>query len=195
MAIKVKLGNPGTRANRRNAGRHGFLRGLLVVLLGCLVVGGAIFGYMYFKYQKIVDDRLAAGPIFANVEQVYAAPREVRVGQRLTAGFIAQDLLRAGYNANPQLGTFTLNGNSISIKPGPESYHSTDGATITTGETSSTSTDSSTAAGSAAAYPTVLSIVADNGAALAAYQLEPHQAAPGRLPGDSAAAGAGGDGH
>jgi penicillin-binding protein 1B len=173
MAIKVKLGNPGTRANRRNAGRHGFLRGLLVVLLGCLVVGGAIFGYMYFKYQKIVDDRLAAGPIFANVEQVYAAPREVRVGQRLTAGFIAQDLLRAGYNANPQLGTFTLNGNSISIKPGPESYHSTDGATITTGETSSTSTDSSTAAGSAAAYPTVLSIVADNGAALAAYQLEP----------------------
>ena len=92
-----------------------------------------VFGYMYFKYQKIVDDRLAAGPIFANVEQIYAAPREVRVGQHLTVAFIAQDLRRAGYNTNPQLGTFTVNGNSIAIKPGPQSYHSTDGATITTG--------------------------------------------------------------
>jgi hypothetical protein len=69
--------------------------------------GACVFGYMYFKYQKIVDDRLAAGPIFANVEQIYAAPREVRVGQHITISFIAQDLRRAGYNSNPQLGTFT----------------------------------------------------------------------------------------
>ena len=101
-----------------------------------------IFGYMYFKYQKIVDDRLAAGPIFANVAQIYAAPREVRLGQHLTVSFIAQDLRRAGYNSNPQLGTFTENGNSIAIKPGPESYHSTDGATITTARNSSANSDS-----------------------------------------------------
>ena len=130
-----------------------------------------VFGYMYFKYQKIVDDRLAAGPIFANVAQIYAAPREVRLGQHLTVSFIAQDLRRAGYNANPQLGTFTENGNSIAIKPGPESYHSTDGATITTGAQFRTRTGSATA--SECGHYTVTSITADNGAPLAAYQLEP----------------------
>jgi penicillin-binding protein 1B len=170
MAIKVKLGNNVNASGRRSGGRHRILRGIIIFVLGCLVVGAAIFGYMYFKYQKIVDDRLASGPIFANTEQVYAAPREVRVGQHLTTSFIAQDLLRAGYNANPQLGTYTLNGDSISIKPGPESYHSTDGATITTGHSSSVVSDSGAASESGT---TVTSIVADNGAALAAYQLEP----------------------
>jgi penicillin-binding protein 1B len=170
MAIKVKLGKTGTSINRRSSPRFRLLRGIAVLLLGCLVISVIIFGYMYFKYQKIVDDRLASGPIFANIAQVYAAPREVRVGQHLTVSFIAQDLRRAGYNANPQLGTFTLNGNSISIKPGPQSYHSTDGATITTGRNSSTEADSDTT--SESGY-TVTSITADNGAALAAYQLEP----------------------
>lgn len=146
------------------------LRGLALFALGCVVVGAIIFGYMYFKYQKIVDDRLASGPIFANVSQIFAAPREVRVGQHLTVSIIAQDLRRAGYNANPQLGTFTLNSNSIAIKPGPQSYHSTDGATITTGRNSR---GDSASGSSSASEPTVTSITADNGASLAAYQLEP----------------------
>lgn len=170
MAVKVKLANRLTPFAKPFGGRHRFLRGAIILVLGFLVIGACVFGYMYFKYQKIVDDRLASGPIFANVEQVYAAPREVRVGQHLTVSFIAQDLRRAGYNTNPQLGTFTVNGDSITIKPGPESYHSTDGATITTGHsadadlTSLADSDSGT---------TVTSIAADNGAPLAAYQLEP----------------------
>jgi penicillin-binding protein 1B len=165
MAIKVKLGNNGNSPNR---GGHRFLRGVILAVLAFLVVGAIVFGYMYFKYQKIVDDRLAAGPIFANIEQIYAAPREVRVGQHLTTAFIAQDLRRAGYNTNPQLGTFTVNGDSVAIKPGPQSYHSTDGATITTAVTSTA--DSASASGT---QYTVTSITADNGAPLAAYQLEP----------------------
>ena len=96
--------------------------------------------------------------------QIYAAPREVRVGQRLTVLFIAQELRTAGYNTNPQLGTFTLSGNSIRIKPGPGSYHSPDGATIATGQSADTGTSSG---------PVVQSITAENGAPLAAYQLEP----------------------
>jgi penicillin-binding protein 1B len=167
MAIKVKLGNNGNSPNRRN---HLFLRAVLIAALACLAVGGIVFGYMYFKYQKIVDDRLASGPIFANVEQIYAAPREVRVGQHITISFIAQDLRQAGYNSNPQLGTFTVNDNSIAIKPGPQSYHSTDGATITTG---GSSYNDSTSASSSGPQYTVTSITADNGAPLAAYQLEP----------------------
>jgi penicillin-binding protein 1B len=163
MAIKLKLGHNG---NSPRGGGHRFLRGVMLVILFCVVIGAVVFGYDYFKYEKIVDDRLAAGPIFANVSQIYAAPREVRVGQHLTAGFIAQDLLRAGYNANPQLGTFQLHGGSIEIKPGPQSYHSTDGANITTGV-------SADAGGTASSESVVQSITADNGAPLAAYQLEP----------------------
>src|ERR1039457_6557812 len=169
MAVKVKLANRISPFARPLGGRHRILRGAVIVVLGFLVVGAIVFGYMYFKYQKIVDDRLASGPIFANVEQIYAAPREVRVGQRLTVSFIAQDLRRAGYNTNPQLGTFTINGNSITIKPGPQSYHSTDGATITTGRSSGGDSTSSNSGSDS----TVSSITADNGASLAAYQLEP----------------------
>jgi penicillin-binding protein 1B len=166
MAIKLKLGGNGNSRGRLPGFKHRFLRGLLLAALSCMVLGVCVLSICYFKYQSIVDDRLAAGPIFANVAQIYAAPREIRVGQRLTVLFIAQELRKAGYNTNPQLGTFTLSGNSIRIKPGPGSYHSPDGATITTGQ--STNPDSGT--GSDAV---VQSITADNDAPLAAYQLEP----------------------
>ncbi len=164
MAIKVKLGNNGSSRGRRSGLGHRMLRGLLIVALAGLFLGACVFGILYFKYQSIVDDRLAAGPLFANAAQVYAAPREVRVGQRLSVEFIAQDLRRAGYNTNPQLGTFTVSGNRIQIKPGPQSYHSTDGTTIVAGPGS---------APDSGPGPVVQSITADNGAALAAYQLEP----------------------
>ena len=131
------------------------MRGLLIAVLGCLAIGVAIFGFAYFHYQHVVDDKLAAGPLFASESQIYAAPREVRPGQKLTAAAIANDLRRANYNNNPKLGTFQLNGDTIFIKPGPESYHSTDGATIdTTGDV-------------------VQKITAENGVVLAAYDLEP----------------------
>ncbi|MGP8258394.1 MAG: transglycosylase domain-containing protein [Acidobacteriaceae bacterium] len=166
MAIKLKLGNKGNSASGRPGLKHRLLRGLLIGGLACLLLGMCVLGIFYFKYQSIVDERLASGPIFANVAQIYAAPREVRVGQRLSVSFIAQELRTAGYNSNPQLGTYTLSENSIRIKPGPESYHSTDGATITTGP--SYDIDTNTSSG-----PIVLSITAENGAPLAAYQLEP----------------------
>ncbi|HEX3570104.1 MAG TPA: transglycosylase domain-containing protein [Acidobacteriaceae bacterium] len=158
MPWKLKFGKNGKNGGRK----HQVLLVLAAAVLICIALGGIVFGYMYMKYQKIVDDRLAAGPIFANVAQIYAAPREVRVGQHLSATTIAQDLRSAGYNANPKLGTFTVDGPSINIKPGPESYHSTDGATITTGRDDQD--DSGTV---------VRAITAENGAALAAYELEP----------------------
>jgi len=164
MALKVKLGS---------SGKHPILRGLIIAALVFAAICAIVFGIFYIKYEKIVDERLASGPIFANVSQIYAAPREVRVGQHLTVEFIAQDLRRAGYNANPQLGTFTVHDDSISIKPGPQSFHSTDGATITVA--SSTATPDPTAPDTAppVSIPTVQSIAAENGAPLAAYQLEP----------------------
>lgn len=155
MPVKLKYGSSPRGTSHRDTFSFRLLRGFLIFLLGCTVLGVVLFGTFYFHYQHVVDDRLASGPIFASVSQIYAAPKEVRDGQHLTAASIGADLRHAGYNSNPQLGTFQLNGDSIFIKPGPQSYHTTDGATINT------------------AGGEVQSITAENGAALSAYELEP----------------------
>ena len=156
MPVKLKYGNNPSTTTKSSSLMHSRLfRFVLIGLLGIFLVGSIVFGYFYYHYQHVVDDRLASGPIFASVSQIYAAPREVRDGQKLSAAAIAADLRQAGYNSNPQLGTFQLNADNIFIKPGPESYHNTDGATINT------------------SGGTVQSITAENGAALSAYELEP----------------------
>src|SRR5271155_734979 len=155
MPVKLKYGSTRT-ANRVSDLLHSRLfRIALVGFLAVLVVCSLIFGYFYYHYQRVVDDRIASGPIFANVSQIYAAPREVRDGQQLSASSIAADLRQAGYNSNPQLGTYQLKGDNIFIKPGPDSYHNTDGATINT------------------SGGVVQTITAENGVALSAYELEP----------------------
>jgi penicillin-binding protein 1B len=165
MAVKVKLAS---KPKVRSGFGLRLLRAVFILALMVALTGAGVFAFFYFKYKSVVDDRLAAGPIFANVSQIYAAPREVRIGQRLTASSIAADLRQAGYNANPQLGTYQLTSTSILIKPGPESYHATDGATITTEPTAGSATDPL-----APPVYTVQSITDENGVALAAYQLEP----------------------
>jgi len=156
MPVKLKYGNNTTRTAAKPSLIHSRLvRGLFIAAIGVVAIGVIVFSYFYVHYQHVVDDRLNAGPIFSSVSQIYAAPREVRSGQKFTAASIAADLRQAGYNNNPKLGTFQLNGDNIFIKPGPESYHNTDGATINT-------------TGGA-----VQSITAENGAALTGYELEP----------------------
>jgi len=160
LSVKLKYGSSKSSGTQQGLAdklhlHNRFVRIVLVAMLACLVLALTVFGYFYFKYERIVDDRLAKGPLFASVSQIYAAPREVRNGQKLSASTIASDLRQAGYNNNPQLGTYQLNGDSIFIKPGPQSYHATDGATITT------------------SGGVVQRITAENGASLSAYELEP----------------------
>jgi penicillin-binding protein 1B len=149
MPVKVKLGSNG------GGFFGGLLRFFIVVFLFCVLLGGAVFGYYYFKYQDVVDQRLAAGPLFASVAQIYAAPKEVRIGQKLSVASIAADLRSAGYNENPQMGTFEERVDQILIKPGPQSFHDTDGATITTQDGE------------------VAAITSESGVALRGYELEP----------------------
>ena len=151
MPVKLKIGPPAQKVGFFAS----FFRFMLLVVLLCVLVGAGIFAYYYNKYQSVVDERLAAGPLFASVAQIYAAPKEVRTGQHLSVSSIAADLRAAGYNSNTQLGTFEQRSESILIKPGPQSFHNSDGATITTsgGE--------------------VTAITAENGVALRSYELEP----------------------
>jgi penicillin-binding protein 1B len=106
-----------------------------------------------------VDERLKQ-PIFANTAKVFAAPREVRPGQKFTVRLIANELHDAGYSADgasqvSQLGTYSMGAHSITVRPGPESYHSQDSATIRF--------DSGF----------VVSIADNHGQPLSSYELEP----------------------
>jgi penicillin-binding protein 1B len=132
--------------------------GLLTVGVGILVVC-TVFGYFYVSYRHVVDERLKQ-PIFANTAKIFAAPREVRPGQKFTVRLIANELHEAGYSADgasqiSQLGTYLMGAHSITVRPGPESYHSQDSATIRV--------DSGF----------VVSIADNHGQPLSSYELEP----------------------
>jgi len=132
--------------------------GLFTVAAIALLVF-AVSGWFYFKYGRIVDERLKQ-PVFANTAKIYAAPREVRTGQKLSIHLIANELREAGYSADgasqvSPLGTYSESAQSIVVHPGPQSYHEQDGATIQAG-------------GGA-----VDSITDDHGQPLASYELEP----------------------
>ncbi len=130
----------------------------IVATLGLLLMG-ITFSYYSAKYKQVVDERLAR-PLFTQTPRIYAAPREVRAGQKLSARSIALDLRSAGYTESTstsasRLGTYSVRGENISIHPGPESYHSQEGATV------------------AMRDGVVTALTGDGGQQLSAYELEP----------------------
>jgi penicillin-binding protein 1B len=130
MALKIKLAKP--------TGKHPLsslvLRVALVAIAACALVFVAVGGFYYFRYQGIVNARLKE-PLFASTAKIFAAPREVRPGQKFSIHLIATELREAGYStdgaaqASP-LGTFSEGVQTITVRPGPQSYHSEDPATI-----------------------------------------------------------------
>jgi penicillin-binding protein 1B len=155
MALTIRWARP--------SGRHPIasliLRIALVAIAAVALVGLSIFAFVYFKYQRVVDERLKQ-PIFANTAKIFASPREVRPGQKLSVRLIANELRDAGYSVEgasqpSQLGTYSQGAASIAVHPGPQSYHAQDGATIHIGS------------------GVVQSIDDDHGQPLSSYELEP----------------------
>ncbi|HEX5234204.1 MAG TPA: transglycosylase domain-containing protein [Silvibacterium sp.] len=156
MAVKIKFAPP--KLSGPHTVRNLLLIGGGVVLL-CFLTVVCIFGFYYVKYQHVVDQRLEK-PLFEDTAKIYAAPQELRPGQKFTADSIAQDLRNAGYSLQGHgsaaaIGTFSEGAESIAIHPGPQSYHAPDGATISF------------------EHGAISQITGDNGQQLAAYELEP----------------------
>ena len=154
MAVKVKVPNVAVRITAKKA-----LIGAGMVCGVGLLLGSLVFAFYWNKYGHIVDERLKQ-PLFAQTAKIYAAPAEVRPGQKLTPDEIVQQLQQAGYSQDGQgsaspMGTYAENASVVTIHPGPQSYHSQDGATISFADHA------------------VDKITGDNGQALAAYELEP----------------------
>ncbi len=155
MALRIRVARPASGLHLRT---H-ILMGLLAIVALAAVTCASVFTYFYVKYQHIVDERLKQ-PIFASTAQIFAAPREVRPGQKLTVRWIANELHEAGYTGDgaPQaspLGTYSEGVQQITVRPGPESYHAPDGATIHVTE------------------GVVNSITDEHGQPLSSYELEP----------------------
>ena len=160
MAIKVRLEKPKLKISWPKLSLSSWLvRGVIGLILLAGIVGFSVFTYYYNKYARIVDDRLKQ-PLFAETAKIFAAPREVRPGQKLTAKLIVTELRAAGYTVDglshpSEMGTYTDTGDEITVRPGAQSYHAPDAATIhfRKGE--------------------VESITDDKGQSLASYELEP----------------------
>ncbi len=160
MAVKLKIAS--SAFTRKDSGVGvGML--LLMIALGLcvisLVVGFSVYGYFYVKYKDIVDQRLKQ-PMFADTAKIYAAPPELRPGQKLSVRLIASELREAGYtsdgasSASP-MGTYSEGVQSITVQPGAQSYHAPDSATIRV------------------SGGKVESIVDSKGQQLSSYELEP----------------------
>ena len=130
MALRIRFARPASGHSLRS-------RILMIALAACtavLAVGLCIFWILYIKYTGVVNDRLKQ-PIFENTAKIFAAPREVRPGQKLSVKLIANELREAGYTPDgapqpSQLGTFSQGVQQITVHPGPQSYHAPDAATI-----------------------------------------------------------------
>ncbi len=154
MVVKVKVPRFRISITGRNV--------LITAGLCCAVaaiLGGMVFAFYWNKVGHLVDDRLKH-PLFTETASIYAAPEEVRPGQKINPSDIEQQLQQAGYTVDGQgtpssMGTYTPGNDSVTIHPGPSSYHSQDGATIHFADGA------------------VSEVTGDNGVQLAAYELEP----------------------
>ena len=156
-----------SRGVRRPVRRARFsLRDPLVQLLlaGFIIAGGLMvgaFAYIYIKYEKVVDRRMAGG-VFSNAARIYSRPQVVSVGEKLDAGEIIAELRHAGYSeagkdGESPVGHYSISHNVLQIFPGPQSFHGPEGAVLRF------------SAGKVAS----ISAPGNNGQELEAYELEP----------------------
>ena len=149
MAIKLKVPDrrPAPRASgsssrstaKRARVRHFTVRDPLVKIfvlafLGVSILFMGLFAYFYFKYERMVDRRMAGG-IFSNAAKVYARPRVIAVGEKLDPADVASELRRAGYaeggsDGGAGVGHYSLARGGIEVVPGPQSFHASNSTTI-----------------------------------------------------------------
>lgn len=102
-------------------GKHRFLfNSAALFLLLTLAVGAVMLLRSYRYYSGIIDARLASGYLTSR-PGIYAAPRLLAVGQRLSPPDLVNTLRRAGYTetsaSDVWSGSFRIDGNTIAISP------------------------------------------------------------------------------
>ena len=109
------------------------LKGFWTSGLGLTVLGIAfaiflttlsLFTYFYIKYSRMIDARLS-GHVLQNTTQIFSAPEHISVGQAISPEELTSYLQRAGYRVDTdpnELGQYTVQRNSVDIRPSKLSY-------------------------------------------------------------------------
>ncbi len=105
---------------------------ILLATTAFLAIAGLLgFSFIYSRYSREIDEKLAVGP-FRNASRIYAAPHVLALGDSIDRDELVAQLRRSGYSeasGNP-LGHYVLRGEDIEIYPGPDSYFARDGGLI-----------------------------------------------------------------
>lgn len=130
MAFRIRIPMQSIKGNKK----HLLLRVALIAAAVVALVFFSVGGYFYFKYKRVVEQRLNQ-PIFATTAKIYAAPREVRAGQKLSLQLLANELRMAGYTEDgssqtSQMGTYRLSPTTLTVRPGPQSFHAQDTSVV-----------------------------------------------------------------
>jgi penicillin-binding protein 1B len=97
---------------------------ILGVILALVLSSTGLFTYFYVKYSHMIDARLS-GRVLQNTTQIFSAPEHVAVGQSISPDELTGYLQRVGYRAQADenaLGQFTVQRNSVDIRPSKLSY-------------------------------------------------------------------------
>jgi penicillin-binding protein 1B len=97
---------------------------ILGVVFALFLTAGGIFTHYYMKFSRMIDARLS-GNVLQNTTQIFSAPEHISVDQAWGPDDLTTYLTRVGYRpqADPNtLGQFTLQGNTLDIRPSKVSY-------------------------------------------------------------------------
>jgi len=97
---------------------------ILGIVFAVFLVGGGIFTYFYIKYSRMIDARLS-GNILQNTTQIFSAPEHISAAQAWGPDELTEYLTRVGYRPQQDpdaLGQFTVQGNTVDIRPSKLSY-------------------------------------------------------------------------
>lgn len=141
--------------------RRRLLRSLFGLVLLALLVGGDTLLSSYRYYSRVIDARLASGYLTSR-PGLYAAPRSLEVGQKLSRADLIVALKRAGYvqseGSNVWSGSFRESATDVEIRPTATQDRSTIvKVTISNDKTISALTDDDIAIDSFTLEPEVLS--------------------------------------
>lgn len=116
----VKFEEPPTGFFRRWA-RRIFRPPVVIALVFLTTIAIGVLGYYWWIFSGRID-RLLNGEVFTRSAGIYAAPKEVRVGENISVDQLIAHLKRAGYvektqQADSSRGRYTLSGASVDIEP------------------------------------------------------------------------------
>src|SRR5260370_3152450 len=97
---------------------------ILGTVFAIFVVVGGVFTYYYMKDSLMIDARLS-GNVLQNTTQIFSAPEHISAGQAWGPEDLTAYLTRVGYRPLPDenaLGQFTVQANTVDIRPSKLSY-------------------------------------------------------------------------